>query len=119
LFSVEVKQSKWGTTSAGYVGSAAKATGPAIRILFTSTPTISGTTKVGRTLTARAGRWDSGVKHSYQWYRGNILIKGAKNISYKLTSADVGKQVLVSITGVKTGLPKVTKKSAKTAKVVR
>jgi len=119
LFSVEVKQSKWGTTSAGYVGSAAKAIGPAIRLLFTSTPTISGTTKVGRTLNARAGRWDSGVKHSYQWYRGNTLIKGAKNISYKLTSADVGKQLLVSITGTKTGLPKVTKKSAKTAKVVR
>ena len=119
FFSVEVKQSKWGTSSAGYIGKATSPIGPAIRLLFTPAPLVSGTFKVGRTITARPGRWDSGVKLSYQWYRGNVPIKNAKSITYKLVATDSGKQIYVAVTGLKMGLPKVTTKSAKTSKISR
>ncbi len=33
-----------------------------------ATPTISGTTKVGRTLTAVPGTWTAGTTRKYQWY---------------------------------------------------
>jgi hypothetical protein len=38
---------------------------------------------------------------------------------YQLTKADVGKQISVSVTGFKIGLPKIVKKSLKTAKILR
>ncbi len=119
FFSVEVKQSKWGTTSSGYIGSAPTSIGPAVRLLLKPAPSIIGSAKVGRTVAARVGRWDSGVKHTYQWYRGSSKIKGGTKISLKLTLADAGKQLYVAVTGTKSGLPKVTSKSPKTAKVVR
>ena len=74
---------------------------------------------MGKYLIARPGRWDTGVKLSYQWYRGSTLIKGAIKGNYQLAAADIGKQISVSVIGVKTGLPKVTKRSLKTGKVIR
>lgn len=116
---VEVKQSKWGTTSGGYTSQLTPAIGNPIRLLFTPVPTITGTTKAGRILTARAGRWDTGSKLAYQWYRGKTAIKGAIKATFTLSSADVGKQLYVVVTGSKTGLTRVSTKSAKTLKIVR
>ncbi len=119
FFVVEVKQSKWGTTSIGYSSQFSSAIGNQIRLLFTPVPTITGTTKAGRILTARPGRWDAGVKLSYKWYRGKSLIKGATKSTLSVTSIDVGKQLYVAVTGFKSGVPKVVTKSAKTVKIVR
>jgi hypothetical protein len=119
FFSVEIQQSKWGTTSKGYLGKASGAIGHAIRLLLTPTPTVSGTYKVGRIVSARAGRWDSGVKFTYQWYRGTAAIKGATKPTLRLIAADIGKQLSVSVTGAKPGIKKVTKRSSKTPKVIR
>lgn len=87
---------------------------------FTSTPTpkISGTVKVGKTLKAKPGTWKpSGVKLSYQWYRGSSKISKATKSSYKLTSKDKGKTIKVKVTGTKSGYLSVAKTSKATGKV--
>ena len=119
VFKVEIKQSKWGITSQTYSSNVFGPITPQVRILLTPVPEVSGLNKVGKFLIVRPGRWDTGVKLSYQWYRGSTLIKGATKGNYQLVAADLGKQIFVSVSGVKPGLPKVTKKSVKTAKVIR
>lgn len=88
------------------------------KLSATPKPKISGKVKVGRTLKAKPGTWKpSGVALKYQWYRGSARISGATAASYKLTTADRGKKIKVSVTGVKTGYGSVTKTSSTTAKV--
>ena len=119
FFKSFITLTKWGVSSNVYKSAAAGPVGPPLRLLLTPIPTISGKNKVGTFLSARNGRWDSGVKFTFQWYRGTSPIKGANKSTYKLAALDVGKQISVAVTGTKTGLPKVTVRSAKTAKVVR
>jgi len=91
---------------------------PLKQFTSTPTPTISGTAKVGRTLTAKPGTWKpSGVKLSYQWYRSGSKISGATKSSYKLTSKDKSKKITVKVTGTKSGYLSVTKTSKSTAAV--
>ncbi|HMR72908.1 MAG TPA: hypothetical protein PKD68_02765 [Candidatus Saccharibacteria bacterium] len=91
---------------------------PIRKLTATPTPKISGTVKVGKTLTAKAGTWKpSGVKLSYQWYRNGKKIDEATKSSYKLVGADKGKKVTVKVTGSKTGYKSVTKTSKATKKV--
>ncbi len=79
-------------------------------------PTVSGTAKIGSTLTATAGEWKpAGVKLSYQWYRGSSAIKGATKATYKLTDADGGKAIKVVVTGSKSGFDTTTVDSATTS----
>jgi len=118
-FAVEVKQSKWGISSSSYQSKLVGPIGPATRLLQTPVPVILGANKLGKILTVSAGRWDAGVSFSYQWYRGKTAIKGENKIRYTLKTADLGKQLYVSVTGFKSGLKKVTKNSNKTLKVVR
>lgn len=84
----------------------------ASKLSKTPTPTISGTTKVGKTLSAKAGTWDSGVKLSYQWLRNGVVIKGATKTTYKLATADKGKKISVRVTGTKSGYETAVKTSA-------
>ena len=51
--------------------------------------TISGTAKVGQTLSANVAPADA-VVNGYQWYRTNTAISGATSRTYKLTASDVG-----------------------------
>ena len=83
-----------------------------------ATPTISGTARVGSTLTAKAGTWSpSPVKLSYRWYRSGASISGATKSTYTLTSADRGKKITVKVTGSKSGYVSVAKTSAATKTV--
>jgi subtilisin family serine protease len=66
-------------------------------------PTVSGTMKVGNTLTASAGSWSASPAFSYQWLRNNTAIPGAKSKTYKLQPADFGARVSVRVTGNKRG----------------
>ena len=50
-------------------------------------PTISGTAKVGSTLTANAGTWTAGATLAYQWYRSGAKIEGATRPTYPLVVA--------------------------------
>lgn len=83
-----------------------------------ATPTISGTAKVGSTLTARAGTWaPAPVTLTHQWLRNGAVISGATATTYKLTSADKGKRITVRVTGTKAGFASLAKTSAATATI--
>lgn len=85
-----------------------------------STPTITGGTYVGATLTANAGTWSpSTVSLRYAWKRNGTAISGATKATYKLTTADVGKRITVTVAGLATGFTTSTRTSAATAKITK
>ena len=86
-------------------------------VLTTPTPTIKGTAKVGRKLTAAAAWGPSGVKLSYRWLRDGKTISGATNASYTLVSSDRGRKISVRVTGSLSGATTVAKTSAVTKPV--
>jgi putative cell wall-binding protein len=67
----------------------------------TPTPTISGGTVVGNTLTATSGSWDNGVDLAYQWQRNGNNISGATSATYVTQNADLGTTIRVQVTGTK------------------
>lgn len=73
----------------------------------TATPTIvnDGTPSYGETVTADPGAgWaPTPDSYSYQWKRDGQVIPGATNASYAIKSADVGSQLTVTVSGVRTG----------------
>ena len=90
------------------------------RATATVKPTVTGTFRVGQTLTASKGTWVGypTPTFTYQWYvchiaiisvRTNVLsgwcgkIPGATRSTYKLTSAQRGKYVTVLVTGRSAG----------------
>lgn len=90
-------------------------------VLKAPTPIISGTTKVGETLTvtgaAKANFTPAADSVAYQWYRDSVAISGATGTTYKLVAADAGKQMTVKVTGTKAGYQSASKTSAATPKV--
>ena len=84
-----------------------------------STPTITGTAKVGSTLTAKPGTWTSGTTFKYAWMRNGATIKDATKATYKLVGADADKTITVKVTGTKTGYTSVAKTSAKTKAIAK
>jgi hypothetical protein len=88
------------------------------KLVTAPTQKISGTTKVGQTLTAVTGTWSpTPVTLSYQWKRGGAVISGAIAKTYKLTASDIGKTITVSVTGKKSGYTTVTKTTSATAPI--
>ncbi len=85
--------------------------------LTTKTPTISGTVKVGKKLTAKPGTWSPKPAFSYQWYRSGKKISKATTSTYTLTASDKGKTITVKVTGKKSGYGTVSKTSKKTTTV--
>ena len=69
-----------------------------------ATPHISGSAKVGSTLTAKPGTWHPGtVTLSYQWSRSGVDVDGATASTYALTNADANATITVTVTGSETG----------------
>jgi len=59
--------------------------------------------KLGRQLSAYAGRWQAGVTLRYEWLRdGNVIAYENKN-TYLLTSSDKGHLISIRVTGSKPG----------------
>ncbi len=83
------------------------------------TPTISGTRRLGRTLTANYGTWTTGTSIAKQWLRDGVVITGATGKTYRLTSADVGKKISVRLIGTKSGYRTAIKVSSQTARITR
>jgi putative cell wall-binding protein len=81
------------------------------------TPFISGITKVGQTLTASAGSWDSGTSFVFQWMANGVAIAGATGPNISLSSFMVGSNISVSVTGTKPGFRSVTRLSAASSEV--
>ncbi len=67
-------------------------------------PTIAESPIVGNVLFAKRSNWaPNGVRYSYQWLSDGVEISGATTPLLKLTQKDVGKQVVVAVTGTGTG----------------
>ncbi|MGH6811321.1 MAG: hypothetical protein ACREDM_02940, partial [Methylocella sp.] len=64
----------------------------------TAIPMISGTAKVGQTLTASPGAWTNApTSFAYQWNRAGAAITGAVSPAYVPVAADVGNALTVSV----------------------
>lgn len=73
---------------------------------------FSGKAKVGKKLTAKPSKWPSGVSYRYQWYSKGTAINGATGKTFKLTKAQKGKKVKVTVTVRKPGYAAVAKSSS-------
>ena len=93
---------------AGIAATATKHIKVAPRTLTTSTPTISGTPRVGHTLTAHPGTWTAGTSFTYRWYAAGKPIPGATQNALTLNHHQRGKKIKVAVTGTKTGYRTVT-----------
>lgn len=62
-------------------------------------PIVSGLNKVGSTLSAATGQWDSGVTLSYQWLRDGLEIPNQTSSKYLLSFSDLGRSVSVQVNG--------------------
>ncbi|GAA3635855.1 hypothetical protein GCM10022236_43040 [Microlunatus ginsengisoli] len=86
-------------------------------------PSISGTRRVGSTLTGKVTPWLAGsnpttkASMSLQWKRNGSSIRGATSSRYKLTAADRGKRITVTATGRRYGFSTSSLTSAKTAPI--
>jgi hypothetical protein len=95
------------------------ATAPVALGTLTIAPvTVTGTAKVGSTLSATTEAWGpSPVTLTYQWKRSGVNIIGAAKATYALVGADAGKQISVTVTGTKAGYTTVSATSPVTAAV--
>jgi hypothetical protein len=90
---------------------------PVRTLTTTPVPTISGTVKVGQTLTAVEKNWDAGVAFAYQWYASGAAIAGATGKTFTLAPGQLGKAITVKVTGSREGYTSVSKTSVASAKV--
>jgi hypothetical protein len=70
----------------------------------TSKPGISGEARAGETLTASTGNWTGNpTGYGFQWIRCSVRVSNCSNIggatrnTYRLTSADVGRRLIVAV----------------------
>lgn len=65
---------------------------------FTAPPTISGTAKVGQTLTGSSGTISRGTATARRWLRGGVAIAGATGATYVVQAADIGNPITHEVT---------------------
>jgi hypothetical protein len=109
--SVRVTGTKLGFTPVSQVSSGVSIVDLS-NLTLTPSPSISGVSQAGNTLTAAAGSWDSGVSLSYQWLRNGVAILGATSETYTLGLSDVGQSLSVRIAATKIGFHSVTRTSS-------
>ena len=97
-------------------------------ITSTQKPAIAGALRVGETLYATLGNFQTGPASdsisvpvtptlTYQWQRDGKSISGAKSATYTLKAADKGKKISVKVTAKSGALLTLTQTSSKTSKV--
>ncbi|MGI5895291.1 MAG: bacterial Ig-like domain-containing protein, partial [Candidatus Merdivicinus sp.] len=65
---------------------------------ITGSVTVTGTPKIGETLTAEVEGIPSDAELSYQWYRGSSKIDGATDFTYTpMSEEDIGKRIKVVV----------------------
>lgn len=97
------------TTAAKTSAATAKVAKGALRA---STPKISGSATVGKTLTVRAGAWTDGTRLSYQWLNDGKAIRGATKATYTVARGDRGDALTVRLTGTLAGYETTSRTSA-------
>lgn len=81
-------------------------------------PTIAGNTRIGSTLRANVvTRGTEPPKLSYVWLRDGVRIGGATSRNYTLKKKDRAHRIAVRVTAAASGVPAMTKTSARTAKI--
>ncbi|WP_307097445.1 carboxypeptidase regulatory-like domain-containing protein [Arthrobacter sp. V1I9] len=116
ILTVTVTGSKSGYTTAAKTSAATAKV--AAGLLTAPVPGITGTAKVGNTLTAIAIWGPAPVTLKYQWKANGIAITGATASTYRPAATVLGKTLTVTVTGSKSGYTTVAKTSAATARVV-
>jgi len=67
-------------------------------------PSLSGTVRVGATVTAKPGTWSPKPdSFSYAWYRDGVAINGATASTYTPVAADLATKLTVAVTGTRSG----------------
>src|SRR6478735_6423689 len=90
-----------------------------VRLQNTVKPTITGTAKVGSTLTVSRGTWNpTDATFAYQWKANGVAIAGATSTTLKPALAHVGKRITVQVTASHPGYTSVAALSASTAAVL-
>ena len=66
----------------------------------TAAPIVSGTAKVGQTLTCSEGTWTNPAptSYAYRWLRDGVAIGGAESSTYTVTAADEGHSISCEVT---------------------
>jgi surface antigen len=83
----------------------------------TSDPTLTGTARVGLTLTAHPGDWSPTPTLSYQWYADGVAIPGATGTTFTATAAELDKHITVQVTARRPGYLTALVESAPTSRV--
>jgi hypothetical protein len=110
----------WMPASLGWSSTLTPSVAPPKGYAASPVPTITGTTRVGKKLTAVPGTWTPApTKFSYRWYRNGHAISGATSVTYKLKKADKGKRISVKVTASGAGLETLARTSLRTAKVTK
>lgn len=88
---------------------------------FTSAPrpTVTGTLRVGSTVSAAAGTWAPTATLRYQWRLDGGAVAGATSRTFALPPASLGKRVTVTVTATRSGYRTTSTTSAPSATVVR
>ncbi|MFD6139751.1 hypothetical protein [Promicromonospora sp. NPDC060271] len=82
-------------------------------------PVISGTARVGSTLTAIRGTWSpTPTTFSFQWYADGRPISGATTSKYTLTGPEYKREITVVVRTYRAGWGTVARRSAATAEVL-
>ncbi|MCU1515776.1 MAG: S-layer domain protein [Pseudarthrobacter sp.] len=115
---VTVTGTKTGYATATATSAATSTVMAANPALTAPLPAITGTAKVGATLTAAPGIWGPApVTLAYQWKANGVSIAGATASTYKPLAVHAGKTLTVTVTGTKAGYTTAAKTSAATAAV--
>ncbi|MFF9849676.1 hypothetical protein [Streptomyces litmocidini] len=70
----------------------------------TTAPYVTGTVRVGRTLTLNRGAWTPApTSYAYQWYANGRAISGATRTTFTLAKAQRGLRITVRVTALRTG----------------
>ena len=80
----------------------------------TPTPNMTGAVKVGATISANPGTWDTGVALSYQWLIDGVPVPGATSSQFTISLDNFGHALSISAKGNKAGYESVTKVSSVT-----
>lgn len=103
---LSVKVTALGTTNASV-----EVTTGEVGPIASSTPTITGTPAVGRSVSASPGTWTEGAAFTYDWKLDGVST-GVTTKSYTLPASALGKDLTVTVTGTKTGYTAVSKTSS-------
>lgn len=89
-------------------------------LTVTNAPVVTGTARVGHTLTAQPPTVTPAMSLvTYQWLRDGVTIDGATTGAYKLTAGDLGRRITVRALAQRPGYSPVSPVSAATAAVLK